>query len=239
MRQRQPGVHGEQRHLDGEAGEHRQEHPDLERLPKIPVVRQVARQVFIDDAHQVGNRERECLLAHGRLVVARHHDGQERQEEYDAAGQRVNEELPGRMTPFRPPPNADEKEQRHQRQFEKDVEQNHIKRQKDAEQTRSKQKQPGVILVNALADRLPGDQHRRHHEHGGEDDQPNVDAVHADIKLHGPQLAEVDEIPRRLVGIGRIGARHHLRLKSVRRRLSRLLPRLRKVDHDRASHGKI
>ena len=74
-----------------------------------------------------------------------------------------------------------------QRRFEEDVEQHNVERDKHADHREAEQSSQ-VEFVDALVDRVPRDQHRRHHQDCGEDDEPNIHAVDADVELHAPSL---------------------------------------------------
>ena len=56
------------------------------------------------------------------------------------------------MTAFGTAPDADQEEQRHQRQLEEYVKEDNIERQEDADHPRFQQQKPGEIFVQALLD---------------------------------------------------------------------------------------
>ncbi len=61
-----------------------------------------------------------------RVVPDPEHDGQQAQQRQHAAGQREEEELDRRVTPLFASPDADEEEQRHERELEEQVEENNV-----------------------------------------------------------------------------------------------------------------
>ena len=115
------------------------------------------------------------------------HHAEHAQQGDEAAGQRVDEELARRVPPLRAAPDADEEEERHQRQLEEHVEEHDVERQEDAEHRRLQDQQPGVELVDALGNVRPGDQHRRQDEDRREHHQPDIEPVQTRCKTGSPR----------------------------------------------------
>ncbi len=154
MRQRQPGVQRKERHLDGKAGEQGQKQPRLQRGAHAGMIRGGVLQV----GRQFGDGER-----HPRPVldvpVVPEDDGQQAQERQHAAGQREEEELDRRVAPLVAAPDADEEEERHQRELEKEVEENDVAGDEHAQHAGAQEQQKPVIKPFLILDSVPAHQH--------------------------------------------------------------------------------
>ena len=201
--QRQPGVQRHQRHLDREARHQEQEHHQLHSVPAHIVQDRLA----VHQRHQAGNREGQLPRLLRRMLVAKLHDPQHAEQGQHAPGQRVEEELARRQPAMRPAPDADQEEQRHQRDLEKHVKQQDVEGEEDAHHGGLQRQQPAIKLIDALGDVRPGHQDRRQHQHRRQHDHPDVKAVDAEIELHRA-LAEVDQVPARPVRVARCRAGH-------------------------------
>ena len=126
------------------------------------------------------NRESQRVLA--VVLIVPEHDGQQAQEREQAAGQREQEELDRRVAPLFAAPDADQEEQRDQRELEEDVEQDDVAGREDAQAAELQQQQHGIEQRRAVVDRLPAHQHRRDEQQGGEAEQPDAEAVEADAE---------------------------------------------------------
>ena len=163
---RKPGVEREHRDLDREPDEEGEEHPELE-------TRRVG---GLHETEQV-----EGVFA-GRPVVGEV-ERQDAEQHQDAAHQRVEEELDGRVELPRAAPDPDEEVHRDQHHFPEHVEQEEVERHEDAEHSRLEQQQEDVVLLDALGDRLPGRQDGDEAEQRGHQDQQQADAVEAEVVL--------------------------------------------------------
>ena len=118
MRVGQPGVEGEQRNLDSEGNEERQE-----------------------QKHLLGRIQSEATafeqLQYGRVIesVGSGVDIEDRHEHQGRAGHRVEEEFHGRIDAALVSPNSDEEVHRHEADFPEYEKQKQIHRQKYADQT--------------------------------------------------------------------------------------------------------
>ena len=103
----------------------------------------------------------------------KHQEGDEHQH---AADEREEEELDRRILAPRPAPNADQKVHRQQHHFPKDVEEEEVQREEDAQHPRLQQQEEDAVALDVLGD-VPTGPHRQHAEERGEDDQREADAV--------------------------------------------------------------
>ena len=174
--QRQPGVEGNDRDLHGEAGEEREKHDHLQPAP------------FAAHRERVSGRaRREGGDVEGDDAGVRRipeHDREQAEEGQHAAGERVDEELHRRPTALIVAPDPDQEEERHEREFEEHVEQDHVPRREDAEHRRFQEEQQHVEPDRLLLDRVPTDEHRREGEQGREAEQPDRQAVEAQRQSH-------------------------------------------------------
>ena len=99
------------------------------------------------------------------------HQRHESHQRHQAADKRVQKEFDRRITPLRPAPNADQEEQRNQRELEKHVEQNQVERREHADQSRFQQQQTSVETGRPFANRLPRNQHAGNREQRRQHDQ--------------------------------------------------------------------
>jgi hypothetical protein len=163
----QPGVEREHGHLDGEAQEEGPENPLL----------QAERQV---ELHQVGNLKRVSAELAEVLEVER----QDAQQHQHRTGQRIEEELDGRVQLSRAAPDADDEVHGHQHQFPEDVEQEEIEGNKHPDHARLQQQEHGVVSLDAVLSRVPGGENREEAHQRGEHQQQQADAVDANVVVH-------------------------------------------------------
>ncbi len=78
-------------------------------------------------------------------------------------------------------PNADQEIHGNQGHFPEDVEQKKVHGHKDADETKFEQQQQGMELFHALVDVAPTDQDGDGREQGGQNHQPQADAVHSHV----------------------------------------------------------
>ena len=176
MGQRQPGVQGHDRHLDGESGQQCQEHHHLQPTPLgrhgQRMVRQVRGQGLDVERHGA------------RVRGVPEHDRQQAQEREHAAGQCVDEEFHRCPAPLLVPPDADQEEQRDERELEEHVEQDHVPGREHAEHRRLEHEQQHVETDGAILDRVPADEHGRQREQGRQAEHPQREAVEAEREAH-------------------------------------------------------
>ena len=106
------------------------------------------------DLHAIGEgldveRDRVCV---GGVPE---HDGKQAQEGEHATGERVDEELDGRPPPLVVPPDPNQKEQRHERELEEHVEQNHVASREHPEHRCLEHQQQHVEPDRAIRDGVP------------------------------------------------------------------------------------
>ncbi len=128
-------------------------------------------------------------------------DGEKAQEGDNAAGQGENEKLPGCVPSLRPPPDADQEEQRHQGQLKENIEENDVERQENADHAGAEGQEPGMKFRDALGYRCPRYQDRRDQQNRRQHHQPNIESIQADIELDSSQAAETQQVPGSLVRI--------------------------------------
>ena len=116
---------------------------------------------------------RTCLA-----VDAQPQDGQQHQ---DRASHRVEEELDRRINAARSAPDADQEVHRHQGEFPEDVEQEQILRQEDTHHAHFEQQEEDHEVLDALFDRRPGGEDRDRRQEGGQQDQQDAQAIHAQV----------------------------------------------------------
>ena len=109
------------------------------------------------------------------MIAAQHQDG---------ARHGVDEELEGGVDAAVVAPDADQEVHGHQADFPEDVEEEEVLRQEDADQAEFQQQQEGVKFLAAILDGVPGNQHAERGEEGGEQDQPQADAVHRNREVN-------------------------------------------------------
>ena len=112
------------------------------------------------------------------------HDRQQSQERQHAAGESEEEELDRRVTPLLAAPDADQEEQRNQRELEEDVEQDDVPGGENAQHARLQEQQQAVISRRPLDDRLPADQHRDDHQQRRQAEEPEAQAVQTEAQAH-------------------------------------------------------
>ena len=100
-------------------------------------------------------RDRKGQLVRRAAVITDDDHREQTEERDEAARKRIDEELACRVAPLGPPPDADQEEERHQCQLEKDIKENDVECQEDAGHAEAQRQQPGMELVNALLDRVP------------------------------------------------------------------------------------
>ena len=108
---------------------------------------------------------------------------QDAQQHQHRSGQRIEEELDGRVQLSRAAPDADDEVHRHQHQFPEDVEQEEIERNEHADHARLQQQEHGVVFLDAVLDRRPGTEHGHEAHQRGEHHQQQADAVDAEVVM--------------------------------------------------------
>jgi hypothetical protein len=160
VRVRQPGVHREQRHLDGEGEQEREEQPAL--------LGDAEAEASVDD----GVADDDVVERAGERL-----QGEDADEHDEPAGERVEEELHRGRASVRPAPDADDQVHRHEGELEQHVEQQQVGRGEHADDGRLEHEERGGVADEAVLHAVPrGDEDQRHEE-GGEQDQREADAV--------------------------------------------------------------
>ena len=172
VRQREPGVEGNDRHLDGKAGKQGQKHPPLQPSPLGIHRERMGRQAGGERGDVEGERA-------GVRGVPQD-DREQAEERKHAPGEGVDEELHRGPTAVVVPPDADEEKQRHEGELEEHVEQDHVPGREHAEHRRLEDEQQNVEADRLLFDRLPADHHGGHGEEGREAEQPDRQSVEAE-----------------------------------------------------------
>src|SRR5665647_1054654 len=160
----EPGVQREHRHLDGEGHEEGEEGPELQ------VVRVDLTAQLLDVE---GQPDRRVVLD----VVHDHDDGDEHEQ---AADQREQEELDGRVDAPRAAPDADDEVHRHQHDLPEHVEQEEVGGQKDSAHPHLQQEQRDEEAQLAVLDVVPAADDHDDAEQRGEEEEQGGDAVHTE-----------------------------------------------------------
>jgi hypothetical protein len=166
VRVRQPGVEGEERHLDRKRDSEGEEHPPFRLPSELDAVE-------IDQAEARGSPG-------GRVRPGERDDGDQHE---DAAGHRVEDELHRRVDAAVVSPHPDEEVHRDQHGVPEDVEQEQVDRDEHPEHRGLEREHEEGEVAHALVHRLPRRQQRERGEEGGEDEEEEADAVHADEVL--------------------------------------------------------
>ena len=127
------------------------------------------------------------------------HDRQQAQQRQHAAGQREEEELDRRVAPLFASPDADEEEQRHERELEEQVEENNVAGDEHAEHARAQHQQQTVVQRLLVLDRFPTYQHGDDQQQGREREEPEAQAVQGDAEADVQRNARSGE-PRVIDG---------------------------------------
>ena len=96
----------------------------------------------------------------------------------------VQEELHGGVNLAAVTVHADEQRHRDQRRFPEEVEEEQIERDEDADHRGLQDQHQDEEFLHPVVDRLPRDQHAQRHQEGGQDDQPQRDAVDAEVVMN-------------------------------------------------------
>jgi hypothetical protein len=163
VRVRQPGMKGEQRHLDGKRQRKCGKQPQLQ-------VRRDVQVVQLDEIEAVG--------ATGFLLQIRQR--QNRQQHQHAAGHRVQDELHRGVNPPVVAPDADEKVHRDQHRVPEHVEQEQIERDEHANHRALEQQDDDAERSRLVVHRFPGTEEGQRRQEARQDEQEQADAVDAD-----------------------------------------------------------
>ncbi len=150
----------EKRHLDGKAGDEREEDPIA-----------------------LGGRERgagvldDCLDVEASGVVA---EIDRAGEGKDGAGEGEEEEFTGSVAARGTAPDADDEEHGDEGEFEEDVEDEDVAGDEDAEHGALEQEHPGVIFAGPVLDAFEAGGDGAGHQQSGEENEPEADAVDAE-----------------------------------------------------------
>ena len=131
------------------------------------------------------------------MVPVPKHDRQQAQQRQHAAGQREEEELDRRVTPLFAAPDADEEEQRHERELEEQVEENNVAGDEHAQHARAQHEQQAVVERLLVLDRVPTYQHGDDQQQGRQREEPEAQAVQGDAELDVQRAAQGGE-PRQM-----------------------------------------
>ncbi len=105
-------------------------------------------------------------------------DGREHEDRGDHG---VEEELDGGVDAALVAEDADDESHRDQCGFPEEVKEKEIERDEDADHRRLQQEQKNEELLHAVVDRLPGGKDAERNQKGGQDDEPERDAVDSDV----------------------------------------------------------
>ncbi len=160
----QPGVEREHRHLDGEREEESPEENTAGSRWKTAA----------PTASSVGMSKVYGRAGHLMRVIVKR---QNRQQHQHRAGQRVQEELDGRVQPPVAAPDADQEVHRDQHHFPEQVEEEEIERHEDAQHARLQQQEENVVFLLADLDGAPGRKDGDGAQQRGQHHQQEADAV--------------------------------------------------------------
>ncbi len=110
---------------------------------------------------------------------------QNRDQQQNAACQRIQEELDGGVQPVRSAPHSDEKIHRDQHRFPEHIEQDEIQCREDADHGGFHNEQHGHEAADPRFDRAPGDRDTERHEHGRHQDERQADPVQPQMVMNG------------------------------------------------------
>ena len=189
MRVGQPGMKGEQRHLDRKRNGERQKEPHLG---------------LWRDVEAVQPEKIECVGTGGRTVeIGQAEDGDEHQH---APRHRVEHEFDGGVDTPVVAPDPDEEVHRDEHRIPEHVEQEQIERDEDPDHRRLESEHEEGELLYLPIDRAPGREQRDRRQESGEHYQQEADAVDAheivDAELRNPRVP-LDKLK---IGRGRIEA---------------------------------
>ena len=102
-------------------------------------------------------------------------------EHQDAARHRVQDELDRGVDALVVPPDPDEEVHRDEHRVPEDVEQEQVERDEHAEHAGLEREDEEAELLHLLLDAVPRGQQRERREEAGEHDEPQADAVHAQV----------------------------------------------------------
>src|SRR6516165_4749242 len=156
------------------------------------------------------------------MEITGQNNSENAQERDKAAGEGVDEELARGIAALRAAPNADEKEERDEGQLEEHVKEQDVEGDENADHARFEKEKPGIKLMGPFLNGVPRNQDGGNHQDGSQNDQPDTEAIHADIKTD--RLVFVRTEAQHVVN------RFQPRLKSLRDTRSVFCLELRKMD---------
>ena len=165
VRVRQPGVQRKQRHLDGEGDEEGQEEQHLLEWAED----QAATRKLIQDGG----------VAEGAGAIVEIND---RHQHQHRAGHGVEEELHRGVNAALVAPDADQEIHGDEADFPKHVKQKQVLGEENTHQAEFEQQQESEEFLDAALDVAPTDQHADGGEEGGEQHQPEADAIGGDVE---------------------------------------------------------
>ena len=160
---RQPGVQGEQRHLDGEGHGEGEEEPALD-----------------TEGQRRGRRSHHCRVEAAGLArqVEEGHQPEQRTSEG------VEEELGGSVAALIAAPDPDHEVHRDEHGFPEQVEEEQVLGHEGPQHAGLQQEEQGSEGTDAVLQAVPGAEHGEGHQKGREQHQPEVQAVHAEGVVH-------------------------------------------------------
>ncbi|EKD59320.1 MAG: hypothetical protein ACD_55C00074G0001 [uncultured bacterium] len=153
----------EHRDLDGEGQCEGQEHPHLGGRVEVQFPE-------ADDAE----------VAAARLEVK----GDQCDQHEERTDRGVDEELDCSVNPVLAAPDTDHEVHRDQHHFPVDVEEEEVERDKGSDHAYFEQQEADHVLLHLLFNRRVGGKDGDRHDEGGEDDEPEADAVDAQMVAH-------------------------------------------------------
>ena len=159
----QPGVQREQRHLDRKGDEEPEKEPYAHAHPGTwPAASAFCRVT----------KSKVPVFAYSQMIAASMNT---------EAIMVIQEELHRRIDAPLVAIHADQQRHRDQRGFPEEVEQEKIERDEDADQRRLQHQQQNEEFLHPVVDRPPRDQHAQRHQEGGQQHQPQRDAVDPEV----------------------------------------------------------
>jgi hypothetical protein len=108
------------------------------------------------------------------VLIVPQHDRQQPQKREHAASQGEQKKLVGRIATVFTSPDANQEEERNEREFEEDIEQDDVAGDEHAQHARLQDQQQAIERRGAVGDRLPTHQHRGQYQQRAEAKHPQA-----------------------------------------------------------------
>jgi len=198
-----PGMERQHRQLDAERREQQNEdrptHSVAQRERIVEIAGQIRKRILgrqiRRDCRVIARIDEVASLFRRVQRSARRRDQQDERDQHERRTEPVvNQERVRRLLPVQRSPDADQEEQRDQRQLEEQEEQDQVARQEDAEHPRLKQQEPDIERLPALLD-MDRRQRGHHRDERRKHDQRQRQAVDRQMVLeHIRARADVDRL---------------------------------------------